>query len=210
MDYMTERSTSHHEESPITSEEDCEVHFIKEIPAPTNDVRDGYSTSSSSSSTSSSSAGYDIFRRDKPAEITSRNVTINRTRNTFFNCPSNTFPNATATLPQAAQPLNVFNMSSSSSSDPPRLHYEAAPTQHAHIAPPTIITIQGPGSNEIPYLEDLTLSAVIAFKFNIDEARQRHPASAIHYASYIKKDIAFKLQTFASCCKGISRHAYSG
>ena len=115
-----------------------------------------------------------------------------------------------ATLPQAAQPSNVIYTSSSSSSDPPRSYYDAATAQHAHIAPPTIITVQGPGPNEIPYLEDLTLPAVIAFKFNIDEARQRHTASAIHYASYIKKDITLKLQIFASCCEGIPRNAYPG
>ena len=80
----------------------------------------------------------------------------------------------------------------------------------SRIATPTIITVQGPGHNEIQYLEDLSLSAVIALKFNIDEAKQRHPASSIHYASYIKKDITLKLQTFASCCEGFTRHAYSG
>ena len=42
---------------------------------------------------------------DKIAEITLRNAAINRARDTFFNGPSNTLPNALATLPQAAIPL---------------------------------------------------------------------------------------------------------
>ena len=110
-----------------------------------------------------------------------------------------------ATLPLAAQPSNVIYTSTGSSSNHPRSNYDVVPAQHAHIAPQltnyntsTIITVQGPGPNEIPYLEELTLPAVIAFKFNIDEARQRHPASAVYYASNTKKDITLKLQTFVS------------
>ena len=101
------------------------------------------------------------------------------------------------------QTCSRSNYPSSSSSDiPSRLHYEARVNETARIAPNTIITVQGPGHNEIKYLEDLSLPAVIAFKLNMDEAKQRHPASSIHYASYIKKDITLKLQTFASCCEG--------
>ena len=80
MNFMKKRLPSHQEESPITSEEDHEVVFIKETKATTNDVRDGYSTSS----TSSSSTGFDISRRDKTAEITLKNVATTRARDTFI------------------------------------------------------------------------------------------------------------------------------
>ena len=209
LDLMKKRTPCHQAESPITSEKDHEVLYLRETIASTNNARDGNSTSSSSSSTSSSSTSYDIPCRARTAAITLKNV-IPMARDTFFNGPSKQLTNAMTSSPMVPQTFSSSNYTFSSSRDiPSRLHFGPPVTQPAHIATPTIITVQGLGHNGIQYLEDLSLPAVRAFKFNIDEAKQRHPASMIHYASYIRKGITLKLQTFASCCEGFKRLTYS-
>ena len=123
-------------------------------------------------------------------------------------------PAPTQLVPQQTQQTNNNNNTTNSNinNNNNPLYPQQQPVQYNanNNNFPTVVSVQGPTADEIALLTELNLQSVIAFKFRIDRAKEKHKSSKIGYASYINEPTTLKLQTFASCCPSIAKSNYPG